>query len=537
VRLRFARLGNVRRARDERGAVLIIVVAAMVMAIFASALGVDIGRIAVDKRNDQAVADVAALDASRALGALTSTLPYATYQSAAQTEVAASALRNHFTRPDQQLVATVGSIDPTTNVFNPTGNSAVRVVATSILKHAFVNSSSNLTAKSVAYVHYIDGGGGGGNGAPTAAFSVGSTLISLDTSKSRLDPMLKTMLGASGSFSAVSYDGLASANLSIAKLQTALLAAGLNVGTPTQLLSTDIKITDLLHAAATALTSQGSNVAAAEVNDLLNTTIGSSLTVKLGQLLNVASPSDAAALSGQFNLYQLVVGSAEIANGANFVSVPLTGVNLGSLAGVSLAAKVISPATTAIGPVGTAAENTQIAMKVNVDVALGGLLPVAHVALTYTTAEAHGTLTSIVCGASPTVGISANASGIAVSGVATTTLGTMNIASSVAQTATTALSFNYPSEFGPTTTKHVGTASNGLSLASVTVTGSGATVALAPVLQAALPNVLVTLDVALQPLIRPLFASLGLDLSSVDVGALGIYPNPANCSGTPALAQ
>ena len=71
--MRLPRLGHflrIRRARDERGAVLIIVIPAMVMAIFACALGIDVGRIAVDKRNDQSVADVAVLDASRALSPL-----------------------------------------------------------------------------------------------------------------------------------------------------------------------------------------------------------------------------------------------------------------------------------------------------------------------------------------------------------------------------------------------------------------------------------------------------------------------------------
>ena len=97
--------------------------------------------------------------------------------------------------------------------------------------------------------------------------------------------------------------------------------------------------------------------------------------MKLGPLLDVSAPSDAAALSGTFNVYQLVTGSAEIANGSNFVSVPLTGVNLGSLAGVSLSAKVIAPATTAIGPVGTTAENAQIAMRVNVDVGIAPCSP------------------------------------------------------------------------------------------------------------------------------------------------------------------
>ena len=134
--------------------------------------------------------------------------------------------------PGSTITATVGSIDPVTNDSSPAGNTAVQVVAQSFLKHAFVSSSSALTTRAVARVKYLDGGcppgdpGGGGGSGAIAGFSVGSTLASLDTSKSRLDPMLRTMFGASGSFSAVSYNGLANANLSLGRLQTALLAAG-----------------------------------------------------------------------------------------------------------------------------------------------------------------------------------------------------------------------------------------------------------------------------------------------------------------------
>jgi uncharacterized membrane protein len=522
------RLLSFKRRGNERGAVLILAIPALVMAMAAAALGVDIGRIALDRREDQSVADMAALDAARAVGFILGTTDQAGYDSAAQAAAAASVARNGFVvGTDGRTVAAAVGVINSANNFVAGGTSAVQVTVSSYLANAFMPGGHTLTARAVALV-----------GSPTAAFSVGSTLASLDTSKSRLDPMLKTMLGASGSLSAVSYQGLAGANLSLGKLQTKLLEAGLNVGTIDQLLTTDIKVRDLLQATASALTADGSNVAATEINDLLNATISSSATVKLGQLISVAAPGDASSLDATFNIYQLVFGSAEAVNGTNFVSIPLTGVNLGSLGGVSLSAYVISPAQTAIGPVGTKAENTQIALRVNVDVPLG--LSVAHVALTYTTAEAHVTLASIGCGATPSIGVTGNASAVTVGGTATTTglvVGTMTIASSVGATPTTALTFNHPSEFAPTTTKHLGGTNSGVSLNAVTVTGSGATAALAPLLQVALPTTLTTLDLALQPAIRPLLQSLGLAIGQTDVAALGIYPDPSSCGGHPRLAQ
>ncbi len=266
-------------------------------------------------------------------------------------------------------------------------------------------------------------------------------------------------------------------------------------------------------------------------------TISSSLTVQLGELVNVASPSDSATLAAKLNAYQLVTGAAQVANGTNFISVPLAGISLPGLAGVALSAYVIEPAKTAIGPVGTTADNAQVRMKVNVDVGLGFLLPVAHVELTYTTAQANAALTSIVCGGSPSMGINASTAGVTVAGPATTTLGAMQVSGSIAPTGPTALTFSHPTEFGPTATKHVGVSGTGLNVASVSVTGSGATAALAPILQGLLPGVLSSLNTALNPVIRPLFAALGLDIASADVAALGIFPDATSCGGHPRLAQ
>ncbi|MEY2472255.1 MAG: hypothetical protein QOK28_1584 [Actinomycetota bacterium] len=513
------------KSRGERGAVLIMAIPALLVCVAAAALGIDVGRIALDKRSDQRVADLAALDAARAIGDILNTTNQAGYNTAAQTAAVASAARNGFVVGvnGRTVTAAVGTVDPVSNLFSSGGAAAVLVTTTSHLDNAFLPGGRDLTARAVALI-----------GSPTGAFSVGSTLASLDTSKSRLDPMLKTMLGASGSMNLVSYNGLASGNVSLQKLQTALLASGFNVGTVQDLLTAHLTAAQILAATASALTSDGDNLAAAEVQDLINTGITSSTTVQLGDLINVSSPSDSSVLAAEFNAYQLVVGTAELMNGSNFVSVPLTGVNLLGITGASVSAYVIEPAQTAIGPVGTTASNSQIKMRVNLDVPLGGLLPIAHVSLDYTTASAVGTLTSLVCGASPTMGVTGQSSAISVAGTATTVLGNMAIGSSVGNSPSTALSFLYPSEFAPVT-KHLGAGGTGVALASVSVSGSGATAALAPVLQTQLPTVLATLDLALQPAIKPLLESLGLGLAQADVAAIGIYPNATSCGGHPRL--
>ena len=510
------------KRRSERGAILIIAVPALVLCIAAAAFGVDIGRIALDKRSDQRVADLAALDAARAVGDILNTTNQAGYNSAAQTAAVASAARNGFTAGSngRTLTASVGTVDSVTNAFSAGGAEAVLVTATSHVDNVFLPGGRDLTARAVALI-----------GSPIAAFSVGSKLASIDTSKSRLDPMLKTMFGASGNLTLVSYDGLATGNVSLQKLQTALLASGFNVGTVDDLLTAHLTAAQLLAATASALTSDGDNTAAAEVQDLINTGITSSSTVTLGDLINVATPSDSAVLSAEFNAFQLVAGTAELMNGSNFVSVPLTGVNLLGLTNVTVSAYVIEPAQTAIGPVGTTATNSQVKMRVGLDVPLGGLLPLAHVTLDYSAANAQGTLTSIGCGATPTLGVTGQASGVGVSGSATILGSNMTISSSVANSATSALSFLYPTEFTPVS-KHLGASGTGLSLASVSVTGN---VLYATALQTALPTVLTTLDLALQPAIKPLFQSLGVALSQADVTAIGIYPSATSCGGHPRL--
>lgn len=521
-----------RRPNTERGAVLIIGIVALLMAVTASALGIDIGRIAVDKRNDQSVADLAAIDAARALGSILNTTNQAGYDAAAQTAATASAARNKFAPNGTTFTVTAltGSVDAT-NTFVPDASaSAVQVVVKSRVIHQFISGSHDNTATAVATV-----------GNPIAAFSVGSTLASLDTSKSSLDPLLKGMLGASGSLSAVSYDGLASGNVSLAKLQTALLAAGISVGTVNQLLTTDIKVKDLLLASASAL---GSSTATTEINDLIAANINATATIKLNQLLNVATPSDSAVLNGTLNVFQLVNGSAQLMNGASFATIA-TGVSLTSLATMDASVKIISPAQTGIGPVGTIAENAQGVVQLVLHTQSGALLSLVDVTLTYTLGEAKGTISSIspVCGWTsgspfPTMGVSANTSSAAITGTASSLVtGTLTVSpSGIASSGPTALSFTYPAGFSPVS-QRTPNSTNGVGSTTVTLTGTGLLGGLISALVNPLSGVVSSALAAANTLLTPILKATGIDVGAADISALGIFPDPSSCGGHPRLVQ
>lgn len=529
-----------RLRRDERGVILVMAVPGLVLAVLALALSVDIGRQVFEKRDDQSVADMAALDAARAVSKLPTTAGAPARATAAQNAATASAARNGFvSAPATPVVATVGSVDPVDNQFKAVGFTAVQVTVTSTLDYIFTPGTKTVTARAVANV-----------GSAEAEFSVGSTLASLDLQKSRLDPILGGMLGVSSpSLSLVSYQGLANANVTLGALQTQLLALGLDVGTTDKLMNTDIKVSDLLKASGTALTQQGDTAGAAEVNDIPIASIPAAKTVKLGTLINLSQPGSDSALDTSVNIFRLLTGSAQLANGTSFIDIPLTGISLPGLANVTMQLKVIQPGQTAKGPVSplTTASNSQVTLRVTADVALGFLLPVAAVTLDYSSANAVATLTEIRCASAapvvaPGITLTAGTSGINIVGTAAVPLGTLNITGSAAGTATSTLPFftydTTTGTFAAPNPQHVGAATLGLNLATLDVTGTGPVLGtlagtLEGILNLPVVGTLALLNTALSPVIQPLLASLGANVVAADVQAIDIDPTPPACGGGP----
>jgi len=293
------------RTRDERGAIIVMSTVGIVLAVICSALAIDLGGVAQEARQNQKVADLAALDAARGLPATNAALTAAAIS---------SATRNGFTQTATNTVTAVEGTKSggTCTAAAGAGTVCVTVASTYNEKMPFVRRTNAVTRTALA-----------GNKNSEGEFSVGSTLASLDTQKSALDSIVGTDLGLpSGSMSAVSYSGLAGGTVTLSALQAQLGSLGYSVGTPTSLMNANVKVKDLLTATAGALTAQGSSTAAAAVNNIPIASISSALTVQLGKLVKLSSPSNTSALSSTVNAFQLLAGSAELQNGSSFVNVP-----------------------------------------------------------------------------------------------------------------------------------------------------------------------------------------------------------------------
>lgn len=531
-----------RAQREERGQILVLAAVGLVLAMVAAALAIDLGSVAEVARRNQKVADLAALDAVRVLPGLADQAADGSVTKAAVD----SAARNGF--PTTGLVVEWSaskngpwSVDPAT-----LGTaSVVRVSATSphTNQFPFVSNGESVTRRAIA-----------GN-QPEAEFSVGSTLASVDTQKSFLDPVLGSMLGGAAALnlSAVSYSGLVAGNVSLEALQTQLLSAYPAVGTPTGLLNTPIKVADLFTATATVLHNQPNALAEAEVNHIPISLIPNLKTVTLGKLISLSQPGNDSALATTLNVFNIVTGSAEVANGTNFVSVPGMTANVPGVATVSTSLYAIQPAQSARGPVGTEAQNSQVKVRLHVD-----LLPITVVLtsvtvkldIDFSAGSAKGVLTAIQCATAPaSISISPTTSGAGI-GLAGTILppvgGTLTATGTVAATAPPAspLNYLYPTQFQPPVgpapfSRHVGAATLKLSPSSpLSVSGSGGVLApaVALVVQPLLPTIFTTVDAVISPLLQPVLQVLGLDLASADISAIDIFPTPPSCGG-PTLVK
>ena len=524
-----------RRQPDEKGAILVLSAIGLVVAMIAAGLAVDIGRLASYARTDQKVADLAALDAVRVLP----TDPTAAAQ--------ASAARNGFPTTTGYSVAAVEGVKSGSACQALSGAGSVCVTVTSPHTNTFpfLGGRTSVTRTSVA------------SNAAFGGFTIGSSLVTIDTSRSTLlnKFMGGILKGSDLSLSAVSWQGLAAGNVTLSALQTQLASMGFSVGTVSQLLSTNLTVNQLLQASAAALTAQGTvaSLAAATTLTTLRASITNSTQFTLGQFMHVSQGADNTALASQLNVFQLLTSSAEVANGSNFINISNVGIAVGSVTSTDVSLQVIQPPQSYWGPVGGSVTTGQVSLTVTPHLNLPVTVPLlASVTVTgafpvkVTAAGATGTLTAATCSGS--AGITVNVDPTAFSGSATSSLNALvavaligNIANVTIPTTNVVpttdggasdLTFAYPSEFPPpagtTTSKHTGSQPIGLSTLTQVTAGTptvqllGVTPLPVPVgtivsaVLSAITPVLANVD---NLVMTPLLQALGLDVGSADVTA------------------
>lgn len=379
---------------EQRGAISLMAAMSLLFVIPATALTVDIGQAAWKKRDLQKMVDVVSLDAVRAVGDRRN--PLVDHYVQALDIAQKSATRNGFDYTDiaqgNSLTVELGIGDTATKAFTPvtaaqySSANAVRITATSRSDNRFMPGNVPLTTQAVAMVDQV------------ATFSLGSRLARLDTSTSPIfNSILGGMLGSTLSLSAVSYNGLADASVTLGDVW-----AELGLGSSSQILSSDVTVDQLITATASALNNQGdaTSVTAAGILGTLATQVSSSAHFKFGDLLELVSGDPGEAASAHMNVLEMIGMAASLANGTNLLNLTMP-ITIPGVTSTTIKMSVIEPPVIKTGRVGATAHTAQarIQMDMTLTQKLTVLLSQGTVRLPVylDAAGATGTLTAIRC--------------------------------------------------------------------------------------------------------------------------------------------
>jgi uncharacterized membrane protein len=521
------------RRTDQQGVVAILVsVITCFTLVPIAAFAVDIGVQRVARRDVQSVADVVSLDLARQLDGRTYSQLHGTLQALADK----SAARNAAGTQAPIVSAQLGKLDDSAwNASNPDAyftpiNSdadgvpnAVKVTASTSVNFSIHGGSGGVVRTAIARSE--------GN----ACFDVGSFALNLNSAKSTL---LDGMINDSLNLSAISYTGLANANVTMAGLATEL-----GVGTPNELMALDnLSLNQLFLASAHVLQAQGGDAAdVALLNSLAIANLSSLPHVKFGDLFALDSASGAA-LSSTVNLLDLVSTAAFVANGTNALAIPTLTAGIPNVAGVSASLKVIQKPEGTCGPVGTQLHTSQVALDVTFTLAnltIAGVLSASTtLTLHLSLADALATLTNIQCGTPEGFDVSV-ASALAQASsqlhidlkLLGLTLATVDVApGTTAPPATNTVQFRHPSDaYG--TPKSTG---SGVALSTVTVgTGDVVLLGVLPLGLTKAGIVSSILSTIVTPIVNPLIANANsilvgplADLLGLNLGGADIIPEP-----------
>ncbi|MDX1510645.1 MAG: pilus assembly protein TadG-related protein [Nitriliruptorales bacterium] len=362
------------RSQRDGGSISILAVGAIVAVIAAATLAVDLGRVAWSSRDQQGATDRAALDALRAITDLwnVETANWSVssgWDAQARAEnLAASSLAENTGAEGRATDARVSEVylgvwDPDANEFcvwhgnisNSPGNchdefpSAVFVQTTSNVESLFIGSAmtsgtNQVVKEAIAVVEN------------NVSLKVGSSVVTIDSDEATImnelwsdqsDPAPNV---GSVSLAVADYNGLIGANLALGELFTEL---GITAGTPSAVLdSSTFTIANVFTASANALTNQGdaASLTAATIMTQLAADVDSSLTVTIGDIINVTSGRVGSVADLSFNMFDLVRGTLVAGNGSSFADVDGLEAVLPGVTSAGFDLEVIEPEQFAAGP-------------------------------------------------------------------------------------------------------------------------------------------------------------------------------------------
>lgn len=371
----------------------------MMSALLFTVLAVDTGRLMIEKRRLQKIADLSALYAVNICTCSgTETPDEAAVKQAAQLV----ASQNGYSG---DLVAEAGAVTLGTTVTSDEGIrefainpnqpvTAVRVVTKAdypsslILPGIMMSSETQLQASAVAIKPI------------RAGLQIGSFLARLDTGDSILNPLLGGLLGTSVSLDLAGYKGIAATQVTLLNL----IKAQAGVGTVTELLDLSLSVGEFLELLVSAVDED--STASLALNDLSLLTLGPLPEIRIGDILMVTGSNPDSALEAKVNVFDLLTAGLQLANQKHAIETGI-GIDLPGVLSSSLDLYVIEPPKIVIGPPGkdkkgnwftettTAQLRLQLNLALNIDLALAQVE--GNLALYLDAAKAHAYLESVKC--------------------------------------------------------------------------------------------------------------------------------------------
>ncbi|WP_159097568.1 DUF11 domain-containing protein [Stenotrophomonas sp. SAU14A_NAIMI4_5] len=210
-----------------------------------------------------------------------------------------------------------------------------------------------------------------------ACVSAGPRLVSVDSTQSPILNLLFSALlpGTSLNLSVADWNSLAGANVNLNAL-LAQLNGGVTVSDPSQVLNTNISLGQLRAAMVQVLQADGQTAAANVLNVLPLGVAGTSGSIRLADILQVALPTGSLA-TVRLNVLDLLTGGVQLYNFRNVLTTPTpitvntAALGLNGVANVRLWAQVIEPPSYNCGTVGAAFHSAAIRIKLDLDLVQG----------------------------------------------------------------------------------------------------------------------------------------------------------------------
>ncbi len=389
MRMRLRQFGQ-----DRRGSIAVISAGATVAIMGFAALSVDLGKVSVDRRRAQSVADLAAIAAASDLGRA-SRAAMATTARNNLPEGATVGVETGLYAPD--------ATTPAANRFRPLAGPGANAARVTIDTQSELYFARMLTGQRAMAIRTT------ATAATTsfASFAIGSRLLALDGGL--LNNLLGALLGTTVSLSVMDYQALVDARIDLFQFLPALARrTRIEAATYDQLLASNVKLVDVVGAmAASALGPGGAPTTASRALDQIAQALrGNATTMPLSSLVNVgpygAIPMGQAPAAGvAVSALDLVSAAAQIANGARQVEVAL-GVNLPGVASASLKLAIgerpVGTSWVTVGSIGASVHTAQTRVMLSVRLLGAGNIASVNLPLYIEVASATARLTAIQCG-------------------------------------------------------------------------------------------------------------------------------------------